>query len=126
MTNKGKDEFGSFIIVKHHCARCGEEGPAIKYNDEDFKLPMDLELEKIPNSILKDTGKYLGILCGCYAKFVRQIAHIQDYYINKEDKQELQKIISEQSHKLLTLEAEKISLEGIVEGYQEREANVAD
>lgn len=103
MTNKGHDEYGDFIIVKHHCSRCGELGPCIRYNPDTFSLPLDIDVEK---TILKSPMNYLGISCGCYSTFSRQIAHIEDYYKNKKVKEDLQAIISDQSIEIMNLTAQ--------------------
>lgn len=71
----GRDDFGRFVITGGPCSNCGKDGPnyAIKYAPKSFELPDGVEIER---TILKTTDHYLGLNCGCYAKFHRQVAHI--------------------------------------------------
>lgn len=50
----------------------------MKYAPKSFKLEAighnDIEVSR---TILKDTKNYIGINCGCYSKFHRQVAHIR-------------------------------------------------
>jgi len=58
------------------CGSCGADVElAIKYFKKTFSLPNKIEIGK---TILGDVRSKLGINCGCYGKFHRQVAHIQD------------------------------------------------
>lgn len=70
----GKDDFGRFIITGGPCSHCGAaHNHTIKYAPATFQLPGNID-EK--DTILKSTENYIGLNCGCYAKFHRQVAHI--------------------------------------------------
>lgn len=77
---RGADSFGRITITGGPCNACDHVGGfTIKYAPKSFKLPafggMEIDVTK---TILKTTDNYLGINCGCYAKFHRQVAHIFD------------------------------------------------
>lgn len=72
----GRDDFGRFQAFPHptQCEIChGQEHMILQYLE--LKLPKGID---IPRTIIKDTNCLIGITCGCYAKFHRQVAHIED------------------------------------------------
>lgn len=70
----GEDSFGRFVVTGGPCSVCGFAlNHTIKYAPASFELPNDILIEK---TILKSTDHYIGVNCGCYAKFHRQVAHI--------------------------------------------------
>lgn len=74
MIRQGKDDFGPFVATGGLCEVCGEvPNVCIRYNFAP-RLPDGIELK---DTIFKDR-EHIGILCGCYAKFHRQVAHIED------------------------------------------------
>jgi len=71
----GKDAFGNFRVTGGPCTYCGSPKElCVKYGPKSF----DLGNIDPARTILRDpnTG-HLGILCGCYGKFHRQVAHIR-------------------------------------------------
>ena len=71
---KGKDDFGIFEIMAAKCGRCNSLGIVVNYTPS-IKLPEDIHVE---DTILGHPSRSLGIQCGHYARFHRQVAHIQD------------------------------------------------
>lgn len=71
----GKDDLGRFIIGAGKCINCQRSGVCVKYAPKSFSLA-NFNIADVANTILKDTRNRLGITCGCYAKFHRQITHI--------------------------------------------------
>jgi hypothetical protein len=71
---QGKDDFGSFNITGGPCDVCAE-GPALCIGYHEIKLPKGI---RVGDTILRDEHCYLGLNCGHYAKFHRQVAHIVD------------------------------------------------
>jgi len=70
------DDFGRFNLRPGVCIRCGAPSEfTIKYVPKNFKLPNEIDVKR---TILKSSDNRIGIGCGCYAKFHRQIAHIVD------------------------------------------------
>lgn len=79
-----EDAFGHFGIVSlpkthndiYECSNCGEYmSHYMLYAHRTLKLPDNIDITK---TILKRSTNILGINCGCYARFHRQVAHIQD------------------------------------------------
>ena len=79
---RGKDTYGSFTITggrqkgkkPENCCYCGKPGLLVKYIKNTFNLN-GIDVER---TILKDVDNRIGLLCGCYGKFHRQVAHIRD------------------------------------------------
>lgn len=77
----GIDDFGmfwTFIAPPRHkgirCENCeSNQAVAITYNPELVFDDID-----VARTILRTPNGVLGITCGCYSKFHRQIAHIRD------------------------------------------------
>lgn len=59
------------------CVRCGRDELVIKIHR--LELPNDIEPDD-QNHIIARVGDTLGISCGCYATFTRQVLHISKYY----------------------------------------------
>jgi hypothetical protein len=75
MMTVGSDEFGRFTIVEGECGKCGHKSPInVKYRPRSFWLESDIKLE---STILKSLDHRLGVTCGCYGKFHRQVTHIR-------------------------------------------------
>lgn len=82
---RGRDSLGKFILSsgnssgKRHeqeCVGCHKNtGVLVKYAPSSFNLPTGID---VAFTILKSPNNRIGILCGCYARFHRQIAHISD------------------------------------------------
>ena len=70
---QGEDEFGPITVTGGPCDHCGATG-ILTVRWRDIKLPSI----EVKHTILKDKDNHLGINCGCYGKFHRQIAHIAD------------------------------------------------
>lgn len=86
-TATGRDDLGSFaVLVPGHCHACSKDTDVIvRYhasqvtNNLKKKLAIK-DLKLAPSLILLVNGKIaeIGVTCGCYAKFHRQVAHISD------------------------------------------------
>lgn len=80
ITSEGGDELGKFTIqVPGHCGTCDTyQDMVVTYNT--ISLTRGLRARKIeaflPSSIYRK-GKSIGVTCGCYARFQRQVAHIE-------------------------------------------------
>lgn len=79
----GEDKFGKFRVTGGPCTNCGQgDNICIHYLIRDGAYvnlpggikPSDTTLQPAGTQI-GDT--YLGVNCGCYAKFHRQVAHIE-------------------------------------------------
>lgn len=91
-TTTGKDDFAKFDVytpapsATPYCQCCTQEVEvAIKYRDtkekgitSTLRRLLGNENLKPPfsNLILKSPSRPIGVTCGCYARFHRQIAHI--------------------------------------------------
>lgn len=74
--HKGSDDFGTFRLREGKvCQACGQRGVAVIYRPKYLEL--EKEVLEAPSLILKDSGKPIGVTCGCYAKLHRQVAHIR-------------------------------------------------
>lgn len=73
------DSFGVWRLFQNvECHACGEIVPLAvrsKRGNHHLTLPPGIAVE---STILKQHGNTLGLSCGCYAKFHRQVAHIFD------------------------------------------------
>lgn len=74
----GKDDFGHFVIDSGNCCYCHRIGLNLKYLSGTFKLPNGEYPVEVTTTILNEVRNSIGITCGCYAKFHRQVAHIKD------------------------------------------------
>lgn len=78
-TSQGSDELGKFtVLIPGHCASCdADTDVVIKYAVQS--LGVHLRKRGIdpqtPSLVLKRKGE-IGVTCGCYGKFHRQVAHI--------------------------------------------------
>lgn len=76
----GRDGLGTFEVqLPGKCSSCEtEQDVVLIYNT--ISLTRGLRARKIeaflPSSIYKK-GKGIGVSCGCYARFQRQVAHIE-------------------------------------------------
>lgn len=83
---RGQDGLGKIEVhIDSSCENCGEEGPTVGYQGLHLTLPKGIDENDgrliITGHQIKPSlryRKFLGITCGCYAKFHRQIAHIED------------------------------------------------
>lgn len=75
VTVRGEDALGRFIVGAGKCVNCSTTGICVKYAPASFSLT-NFNIADAQNTILKDTKNRIGITCGCYAKFHRQVAHI--------------------------------------------------
>lgn len=71
----GKDSFGQFGTCTARCSVCEEPNHIVLQYIGDLKLPPGIAVEA---TILEEKDRGIGITCGCYAKFHRQVAHIED------------------------------------------------
>ena len=67
------DAFGRFTCGEGRCAACGRVGLSIRYVRGTFELPQGIDVGK---TILRVPTNRLGIGCGDYGKFHRQVTHI--------------------------------------------------
>jgi hypothetical protein len=86
---KGRHAFGAWEFTNDYCTYCGVGTICVRYHTSakfQFTLlsvkgkrsarrtePIDLS-----KTILKKHRNPIGVPCGCYAKFHRQVAHISD------------------------------------------------
>lgn len=75
VTVRGEDDLGRFIIGAGKCVHCSKTVVCVKYAPASFSL-VSFNIADVKNTLLKDTKNRIGITCGCYAKFHRQIVHI--------------------------------------------------
>jgi hypothetical protein len=86
----GQDLIGRISVTVGQCGYCLHEGLRVRYSGK-VTLPKDIEpstklILYRPDYIStpqKNRKQQLGITCGCYAKFHRQIAHIEDRMKNR-------------------------------------------
>jgi hypothetical protein len=80
ITTKGEDSFAPFeVFVPGNCYTCGEDvNIAAFYKASDVRKSLTaLGIKPSKSLVLK--GPYaIGVTCGCYAKWHRQLAHISD------------------------------------------------
>lgn len=79
---QGEDAFGKFKITGGPCMVCDYTDPqlTVLYNNPEGVhflegLPKGVNTA---DTILRDVDNAIGINCGCYAKFHRQVTHIAD------------------------------------------------
>src|SRR6266496_1184904 len=72
---EGQDHFGDFTLSSYYCFVCKDAAIVVEYQT------INLGRIEINNTILRDIKNAIGITCGCYGKFHRQVAHINDYYV---------------------------------------------
>lgn len=77
VTVRGEDDLGRFILGAGNCIHCSKTGVCVKYAPASFSL-INFNIADVGNTILRDPKNRLGITCGCYAKFHRQITHIYE------------------------------------------------
>jgi hypothetical protein len=88
MIANGSDSIGNFEVqIPGLCPNCNDRvevsiqyrsGPAV---DRALKA---LGIDPKTPSLILDVSKDIGVTCGCYAKFHRQIAHISNKALKKE------------------------------------------
>jgi hypothetical protein len=77
----GEDKFGKFTldlrIAEAFCDCCGHSTSVrVRYDVQTIRLPDGI---KTSDTILHTPSHMgIGIVCGCYAKFHRQVTHIQE------------------------------------------------
>lgn len=73
----GHDDYGNFrIYIKDTCSKCGQLKVTMKYT-QPVKLLILPDYVKEANGLIYKNAP-LGITCGCYAKFQRQVVHITE------------------------------------------------
>lgn len=80
-----QDAFGPFDLfisgdtrvqgTTYACSHCNGSGHLIAYAHKKLELPKGIEVHK---TVLKRSTNILCLNNGCYAKFHRQVAHIED------------------------------------------------
>ena len=77
ITAIGKDKFGPFVLDTRilPCDACGASNSARIAYTKQPSIPLSIRQE---DTILpQPLTMWLGVTCGCYAKFHRQVAHIE-------------------------------------------------
>lgn len=75
LPREGEDDFGEYSFVIEPCDICKATGMlGLQYFNKP-RLPAGIKLK---DTIHKIYPRVIGVSCGCYAKFHRQVAHIQD------------------------------------------------
>lgn len=84
-TASGKDDLATFaVLVPGHCKACNKDTDVIlRYHSSQLiaslKKKLNLEdVKLVPSLLILVNGKVseIGVTCGCYAKFQRQVAYI--------------------------------------------------
>lgn len=81
---QGRDSYGSWKMATSEaltagCPLCEQPAHAVlRYYQ--LHLPQDIPVER---TILKRTRNPIGVDCGCYAKFHRQVVHITESGLRK-------------------------------------------
>lgn len=75
VTVRGEDALGRFIVGAGKCINCSTTCICVKYAPASFSLA-NFNIADVGNTLLKDTKNRVGITCGCYGKFHRQVTHI--------------------------------------------------
>lgn len=77
-TIPGQDKFGKFTVTykMHLCDCCSRTVLMTVHYRETPKLPEGID---VAATVLHNPLRmWMGVDCGCYAKFHRQVAHIQE------------------------------------------------
>jgi hypothetical protein len=72
---RGSDDVGRFVISGGTCIHCRKNTICVKYAPKSASLA-NWNIVTPESTIIRDWSNRLGIPCGCYAKFHRQITHI--------------------------------------------------
>lgn len=72
---RGKDDVGKFVMSGGTCVNCHKHTICVKYAPKSASLA-NWNIASPEHTIIRDWSYRLGIPCGCYAKFQRQITHI--------------------------------------------------
>jgi hypothetical protein len=72
---RGADDVGKFVMTAGICKACGRHTACVKYAPKSASLT-NWNIVSPEHTIIRDWSNRLGITCGCYAKFQRQIVHI--------------------------------------------------
>ena len=77
-----EDSYGKGDVVLGNCVSCGEKDQLVVIYRGDLNLPEGIKQDDsklIIKALDEWKGRYgVGFTCGCYAKFHRQVAHIED------------------------------------------------
>lgn len=80
ITSSGHDDLGSFeVSIPGRCDSCGiEVDVGLKYSTISLTRGLaDRKIKLDTPSLIYKKGKTIGVSCGCYARFHRQVAHIE-------------------------------------------------
>jgi hypothetical protein len=69
----GRDDFGPFKIKEGECPKCQHEGLVVQYT----AAPRLSDYVKKARALILNGKRIIGLTCGCYAKYHRQVAHIE-------------------------------------------------
>jgi hypothetical protein len=83
ITTNGRDDLGAFtVLLPGHCASCDTDTDVVLKYPNRQELARALEQRGIEfnftktHVILHKSKREIGVTCGCYAKWQRQVAHI--------------------------------------------------
>lgn len=84
LTGNGSDNLGNFaVLMPGHCGVCNEDTDVVlRYHSTQaiaaLKKLIGKDPKEVPSLIITVNKKIaqIGVTCGCYAKFHRQVAHI--------------------------------------------------
>lgn len=77
----GHDKFGSFTLTQNYCGVCGTPGIVLRYKP-GLELPTYYGSDGSSGPldpgrlVIKSARTHIGVTCGCYASFHRQVASI--------------------------------------------------
>ena len=77
---EGSDSFASFLTwLPGHCYTCGEDVDVVVfYKASEVRKALNALSLKLTKSLVLKAPFTIGVTCGCYAKWHRQLAHISD------------------------------------------------
>lgn len=79
---RGTDDVGRFVISAGTCIHCHKHTVCVKYAPKSASVA-NWNLIGPQATMIRDWKNRIGIPCGCYAKFHRQITHIFEKTENK-------------------------------------------
>lgn len=85
-TASGKDDFSTFeVSIPGHCGACDQDTDVvILYNPSGLAASLKrrgIDASKTSSLLVyneKNNRRPIGVTCGCYARWHRQVAHISD------------------------------------------------
>lgn len=92
ITSEGRDDFGVLkVVMPERCEVCAtDQDVVVVYDTASIKRTFKLFKIDLEKTIIGDQQgnrftriRKIGVTCGCYSKFHRQVAHIKDKMVTK-------------------------------------------